>query len=74
MTTRYDDLVSQVAVVASTMTARVPVLVAGIASVIRTEYAGKADETMKPMAVKQLDGILNEIVAKSTDLVVAMNT
>lgn len=72
-TTRYDDLVSQVAVVAATMTARVPVLVAGIARVVRAEYAGRADENIRPMAMKELDCILDEVVSKSDDLVAAMN-
>ena len=54
------------------LTQKVPVLVAGIKSAMRTQFAGRQDEDMKPNAVKAVAAGLDEIAASNAALLTAL--
>ena len=53
-------------------TQKCPVLVAGIKSAIRAAYLASSDQHIRPIALKQLDIVLDEIAASNEALLAAL--
>ncbi len=60
------------AVTAASAGAKVGTLCDGIKSSVRSAYIGKADQYMHPIAVKQLEVVLDEIAAASATTATAL--
>lgn len=71
MATAYETVLASVTAETG-VTQKVPVLVAGIKAAIKVQYAGRADQDMHPIAVKELDGALDEIANSYTAMLAAL--
>ena len=71
MTTAFDTVMASVTAETG-ITQKVPVLVAGIKSAIRSQYVGRADQDMHPIAAKAISAALDEIANSSTAMVTAL--
>lgn len=60
------------AVTAASAGAKVGTLCTGIKSSVRAAYVASADQNMRPIAVKQLEIVLDEIAASSADTATAL--
>ncbi len=56
----------------SGMTQKCPVLVAGIKSAVKAQYAARADNDIRAEAIKQLDIVLDEIAASNAATLAAL--
>ncbi len=56
----------------SGMTQKCPVLVAGIKSAVKAQYAARADQDMTPLGLKALDTVLDEVAASNAATLAAL--
>ncbi len=56
----------------SGMTQKCPVLVAGIKSAVKAQYAARSDQDMTPLGLKALDTVLDEVAASNAATLAAL--
>ncbi len=70
MATAYEDVLT--AITAASAGAKVGTLCTGIKSSVRAAYIARADQDLRPQAVKALDTVLDEIAAASATTATAL--
>ena len=68
----YTTVLTAVTAETGSAAAKVAILVAGIKTSVRAGYISTADQNMRPIAVKQLEVVLDEIAAAATTTATAL--